>query len=320
MAPTTRNFRRATTWWNSASSRCSTLSSGRIRLHIPKPAGDMIHAFAKATELPPEEIAMIGDNPHDIETARAGGAGLAIGVLSGNASPDDIAHLADHTIESIAELPAIAEAARLMFYDPRRERPRLEHSIRSRRSWRRGRSAGFRPCRRAASPILHLIASSTLSPSIRTTSSMVPAAASIRSEYRGDGRVRGQSCDACALREHMNVSSATVAADVDEFELAGLAKAPCRIIKPPRVAASPVCLECILHQVVPLPDDNGDIGDYAVIGRVAGIFIEDRFIEGGPCQYRGDEADRTIGLQRICDGERSLADAAAGLMAICAAI
>lgn len=83
------------------------------------------------------------------------------------------------------------------------------------------------------------------------------------------------------LREHMNASSATVEADVDEFELAGLAKAPCQIIKPPRVAASPVCLECILHQVVPLPDDDGEIGDYAVIGRVVGIFIDDKFIEAG---------------------------------------
>jgi phosphoglycolate phosphatase len=73
----------------------------------PKPAGDMIHAFAEATQLKPREIAMVGDNPHDIETARAGGAGLAIGVLTGNAAHDDIAHLADHTIQSIAELPAL---------------------------------------------------------------------------------------------------------------------------------------------------------------------------------------------------------------------
>jgi phosphoglycolate phosphatase len=73
----------------------------------PKPAGDMIHAFADATGIPPRAIAMVGDNPHDIETARAGGAGLAIGVLSGNAAHEDIAHLADHTIASIVELPAL---------------------------------------------------------------------------------------------------------------------------------------------------------------------------------------------------------------------
>jgi phosphoglycolate phosphatase len=71
----------------------------------PKPAGDMIHAFAEATQFAPAEIAMVGDNPHDIEAARAGGAGLAIGVLSGNAAHGDIAHLADYTLASIAELP-----------------------------------------------------------------------------------------------------------------------------------------------------------------------------------------------------------------------
>jgi flavin reductase (DIM6/NTAB) family NADH-FMN oxidoreductase RutF len=84
------------------------------------------------------------------------------------------------------------------------------------------------------------------------------------------------------LREQMNMSSATVAADVDEFELTGLAKAACRFIKPPRVAASPVCLECVLHQVVLLPADKKGHGDhFAVIGRVVGIHIDDRFIKEG---------------------------------------
>ena len=35
------------------------------------------------------------------------GAGLAIAVLTGNAGHGDIAHLADHTLRSIAELPAL---------------------------------------------------------------------------------------------------------------------------------------------------------------------------------------------------------------------
>ena len=34
------------------------------------------------------EVAMVGDNPHDMETAHDGGAGLAIGVLSGNSAAD----------------------------------------------------------------------------------------------------------------------------------------------------------------------------------------------------------------------------------------
>lgn len=81
------------------------------------------------------------------------------------------------------------------------------------------------------------------------------------------------------LREAMNASSAHVAAD--EFELAGLAKAACRLIRPPRVAESPACLECRLYQIVPLPGDDGVAGDHMVIGRVIGIHIDDGFITQG---------------------------------------
>ena len=72
---------------------------------VPKPSGSMIRRFAEITGLQSAEIAMVGDNSHDMEEARNGGAGLAIAVLSGNATHADIAHLADHTISSVAELP-----------------------------------------------------------------------------------------------------------------------------------------------------------------------------------------------------------------------
>ena len=83
------------------------------------------------------------------------------------------------------------------------------------------------------------------------------------------------------LRESMNATAASVAPEVDEFVLAGLAKAPCRLIRPPRVAASPACLECRLHQVVPLPDDAGHAEHHMVLGRVVGIHIDDRYIRDG---------------------------------------
>lgn len=83
------------------------------------------------------------------------------------------------------------------------------------------------------------------------------------------------------LREPMNQTSARVAAGVDEYELAGLAKAACRTIAPPRVAESPVCFECRLFQIVPLPGDDGSAGSHMVIGRVLGIHIDDRFITDG---------------------------------------
>jgi flavin reductase (DIM6/NTAB) family NADH-FMN oxidoreductase RutF len=84
-----------------------------------------------------------------------------------------------------------------------------------------------------------------------------------------------------SLREAMNASSANVAPQVDEFALSGLTKAPCQFIKAPRVGESPVCFECKYFQTVPLPDDDGHVQDFMVIGRVIGVHIDDRFIDKG---------------------------------------
>lgn len=83
----------------------AVLTADTVR--VAKPSGDMIRKFASLTGLSVGEIAMVGDNAHDIEEARNGGAGLAIAVLSGNSGHDDIAHLADYTLPSISELPAL---------------------------------------------------------------------------------------------------------------------------------------------------------------------------------------------------------------------
>lgn len=70
-----------------------------------KPHADQLHLFARRTGLLPKQIAMVGDNPHDLEMARAGGAGLAIGVLSGNSSREELARLSDVILGSVADLP-----------------------------------------------------------------------------------------------------------------------------------------------------------------------------------------------------------------------
>lgn len=82
-----------------------------------------------------------------------------------------------------------------------------------------------------------------------------------------------------ALREPMNVSS--LATSDDEFILSGLEKEACVLVKPPRVAVSPVSLECKYFQTVPLPNDDGTVGNFMVIGRVVGIHISDEFIKDG---------------------------------------
>jgi len=81
------------------------------------------------------------------------------------------------------------------------------------------------------------------------------------------------------LREAMNLSAQQVPPDVDEFELAGVTKAPSRLVKAPRVAESPIQFECRYHQTIRLPG-NGTMGTVdIVIGRVIGIHIKDEFIQ-----------------------------------------
>ncbi|HET7714721.1 MAG TPA: HAD-IA family hydrolase [Bauldia sp.] len=71
----------------------------------PKPAPDIVFAFAAATGVDPIEVAVVGDNRYDMEMARAAGAGAAIGVLSGNSDASDLAPYADVILPSIRELP-----------------------------------------------------------------------------------------------------------------------------------------------------------------------------------------------------------------------
>ena len=89
-----------------------------------------------------------------------------------------------------------------------------------------------------------------------------------------------------ALREAMNLSSATVVPGVDEFVLAGLTKAASRFVKPPRVAESPAAFECRLWKTLPMPPHKpGAEPSYTVVfGQVVGIYIEDAFIEAGIVQ------------------------------------
>jgi len=77
----------------------------------PKPAPDTVYAFCDLTGLKPSQIAMVGDNRHDLEMARAAGAGLAVGVLSGTGTRETLEPMADVVLESIADLPALLNGA-----------------------------------------------------------------------------------------------------------------------------------------------------------------------------------------------------------------
>jgi flavin reductase (DIM6/NTAB) family NADH-FMN oxidoreductase RutF len=80
------------------------------------------------------------------------------------------------------------------------------------------------------------------------------------------------------LRHEVDKSSHYVDPDVDEFEYAGLTKEASQMVKAPRVAESPVHLECRFVQSVVLPGYS--IGNivHIVIGEVIGVHIRDEFI------------------------------------------
>jgi phosphoglycolate phosphatase len=79
--------------------------------HGAKPGPGMVEAFARTVGLPAGTIAVVGDSLHDLEMARAAGAGLAIGVLTGASPREILAPHADHVLVSIGELETVLGAA-----------------------------------------------------------------------------------------------------------------------------------------------------------------------------------------------------------------
>jgi len=83
------------------------------------------------------------------------------------------------------------------------------------------------------------------------------------------------------LREQVVATSVDAPHGVSEFEYAGLTPMPSVLVKPPRVAESPVHLECEMTQVIALPHDEGKPQNFVVMGKVLGISIADWAIVDG---------------------------------------
>lgn len=83
------------------------------------------------------------------------------------------------------------------------------------------------------------------------------------------------------LKDQMNVTSAEVGPEVDEMKLAGLTPAPCKLVKVPRVAESPVAFECKHFKTIPLPGKDGGEGYIVIIGHVVGIHLDEAVIVDG---------------------------------------
>ena len=82
-------------------------------------------------------------------------------------------------------------------------------------------------------------------------------------------------------REAMNASSVHVGRADDEFDLAGLTKAPSVLVKPPRVAEAPISFECKTWKTIELPAAEPDVHNIMVLGEVVGVHIADDALNDG---------------------------------------
>lgn len=90
------------------------------------------------------------------------------------------------------------------------------------------------------------------------------------------------------LMAQVNTTGTNVAADIDEFDLAGVAREPSAAVGPMRVAASPVAIECRLRSVTEV--GNGII----VLGDVVHLAIDETVLgdDGLPLADRIDPVAR----------------------------
>jgi flavin reductase (DIM6/NTAB) family NADH-FMN oxidoreductase RutF len=124
-----------------------------------------------------------------------------------------------------------------------------------------------------------------------------------RKDSQRNAEATGEFVVNLATRRHaqaVNLTSAAVPHGVNEMELAGLAAAPCRLVRPPRVADAPAALECKLLLALPLKDLDGRPTDSTlVLGQVVGVHLDRAFLKDGlfdvaaagtiaRCGYRGD--------------------------------
>jgi phosphoglycolate phosphatase len=78
--------------------------------HGVKPEPGMVRAFCDRADLSAKEIAVVGDNLHDLDMGRAAGVGLLVGVLTGTGERSDLEVLADHVLDSITDLITLLES------------------------------------------------------------------------------------------------------------------------------------------------------------------------------------------------------------------
>lgn len=94
-----------------------------------------------------------------------------------------------------------------------------------------------------------------------------------------------------AIVEAANQCSYPYAPAVDEFDACGLTRAPSRSVAPPRVAESPIALECRPYQV--LRHGTGPLASNYVIGEILHAYVADSLlVDGSPDNGKMDLVGR----------------------------
>ncbi|MBI3699391.1 MAG: flavin reductase family protein [Afipia sp.] len=102
------------------------------------------------------------------------------------------------------------------------------------------------------------------------------------------------------IGEQMNMTSASVPHETDEFTISGLTKVSSRKVKVPRVGESLASFECKLTQLIQLQGADGAKADaWMVFGEVVAVYIDKRLIKDGV--YQTAEAHPILRAGRMGD-------------------
>ena len=80
------------------------------------------------------------------------------------------------------------------------------------------------------------------------------------------------------LVEQVNRTGTDYPRDVSEFDAAGLTREPSRLVAPPRVAESPVALECRLIDTKAFGPNGSRAGSVVVFGEVVWVAVDERVL------------------------------------------
>lgn len=76
------------------------------------------------------------------------------------------------------------------------------------------------------------------------------------------------------LAEAMNITAQELPSTINEFELANLNAVPSKTVTPPRVAESPVNIECKMTQIITIGDGGSGSGNI-IIGEILHMHVND---------------------------------------------